>query len=63
MNRNPVCTRCLHYFITHEVMFPYGCRALGFKSKRMPVQEVVEVSGTPCMGFVPKKPANPPATG
>jgi hypothetical protein len=42
-------------------MFPYGCRALGFKSKRMPVQEVVEVSGTPCMGFAPKKPATPSA--
>jgi len=55
LRRSPLCTRCSHYFITYDVRFPYGCQALGFKSKRLPVYEVTEASGKPCMAFAPKK--------
>ena len=45
------CHQCAHYFITHHVTFRYGCRALGFKSKRQPCREVMAASGEPCRYF------------
>ncbi|OWY37358.1 hypothetical protein CEK28_17660 [Xenophilus sp. AP218F] len=54
----PRCNQCRHYFITHEIAFPYGCQALDFKSKRQPAQDVQEASGQPCHYFQPK-PARP----
>jgi len=30
---------------------PYGCRAMNFKSRRMPSLEVLEVDGAPCASF------------
>lgn len=53
-NRLPNCRNCIHYYITHDVSFPYGCRAMDFKSRRMPVLDVLEVSGEPCYTFRPK---------
>ena len=49
----PDCVECIYYYITHEVGFPYGCRALGFKSKRKPQDEVLEASGKLCLVFEP----------
>jgi hypothetical protein len=49
------CNRCIHFFITHDSRFGYGCRALNFKSRRLPWLEVVEASGQPCQ-FFRKKP-------
>ncbi|KPC51891.1 hypothetical protein [Amantichitinum ursilacus] len=60
MSRNPTdpavpdCTRCAHYHITYDPKFPYGCRALNFKSKRKPQLDVIEASLQPCMTFMPK---------
>ena len=51
----PDCLRCVHYYITHEARFPYGCRAMAFKSKRLPMQEVLATSGTPCLMFEPRR--------
>jgi hypothetical protein len=42
------CKGCIHFFVTYELSFPYGCRGLGFKSKRHPWQEVQAASGAPC---------------
>jgi hypothetical protein len=42
------CMYCVHYFITHETHFRYGCRALAFKSKRQPILDVIEASGQVC---------------
>ena len=53
----PNCLRCRNFFITHVVAFPYGCRALGFKSRRHPSEEVLVASGEPCAYFSPKRPA------
>jgi hypothetical protein len=50
----PDCTECAHYYITHDVSFPYGCRALDFKSKRKPHQDVLDASNKPCMAFEPR---------
>jgi hypothetical protein len=51
----PDCSECAHYYITHDVSFPYGCRALDFKSKRKPHLEVLDASNKPCMAFDPRQ--------
>ncbi len=48
------CPHCRHYFITHEAAFPYGCRALAFKSRRLPWHEVLAASHAPCQAFSAK---------
>ncbi|GBG01553.1 hypothetical protein AZSI13_08800 [Azospira sp. I13] len=50
----PPCNRCRFYYITHDPSFPYGCRALDFKSQRLPGQEVQSASGQICLYFKPK---------
>ncbi|WP_047239140.1 hypothetical protein [Chromobacterium subtsugae] len=50
----PLCLGCQHYFITYRPGFPYGCRAMGFASKRAPCVDVQEASGHPCIRFQPK---------
>ena len=54
----PRCNQCAHYFITHELPFRYGCRALDFKSRRQPVLDVMAASGQSCFYFQPKSPAS-----
>lgn len=51
----PDCRDCVHYFITWDVAFPYGCRAMDFKSKRLPHLDVLESSGQPCLRFEPRQ--------
>ena len=50
----PRCPDCLHYYITHEPRFPYGCRQLGFKSAQSPARVVFQASGQPCLNFMRK---------
>lgn len=47
----PRCRDCIHYHITHDPAFPYGCRALDFKSWRQPMLDVLASSGQPCLYF------------
>lgn len=49
--RVPTCRGCIHFFVTFEPAFPYGCRVMGFKCRRYPYYEVVAVTGTPCEAF------------
>ncbi|MFP4182058.1 MAG: uracil-DNA glycosylase [Thiohalospira sp.] len=49
------CWKCRHHYITWEESFPYGCRALGFKSRRLPVFDVRESSGHDCLYFSPRE--------
>lgn len=56
----PNCLECAHYHITWDSQFPYGCRAMNFKSKRQPQLDVLESSGGYCMRFEPKN--NPTST-
>lgn len=48
------CNQCMHYYITHEAVFRYGCRALDFRSRRQPMRDVIEASGQTCLYFQPK---------
>lgn len=50
----PNCLLCRHYYITWDEAFPYGCRALGFKSRVLPMVEVRQASGSPCIAFSAK---------
>jgi hypothetical protein len=45
------CWKCLHHYITHDPRFPYACRAMQFKSRKLPCLEVLEASGEPCLMF------------
>ncbi|MFO0751965.1 MAG: hypothetical protein U0411_01400 [Thermodesulfovibrionales bacterium] len=48
------CFHCVHHYITWDRNFPYGCRAISFKAKRMPSEEVYRSSGEKCLAFSPK---------
>ncbi len=49
------CFKCKFYYITWEKSFPYGCKALGFKTKSNPSKVVYESSGNVCLAFQPKE--------
>lgn len=49
------CFHCIHFFITWDDRFPRGCRAMDFKSSKMPSTVVYEASGMQCAKFQPKK--------
>jgi hypothetical protein len=51
-----VCNRCVHFFVTYDVNFPYGCRAMNFKSRQLPNREVLAVTGEACVSFIAKPP-------
>jgi hypothetical protein len=52
--------KCIHHFITYDPDFPYGCRAMNFKSARLPQYEVAGASQQACQSFQPKtKPRQP----
>jgi len=56
----PTCRRCVHYFITWEVDFPHGCRAMGFKSRRLPIMDVRRaMQGQACLSFEKRKMMKP----
>lgn len=44
--------KCLHHFITYDPAFPYGCRAMNFKSRQLPQYEVFGASRQDCLHFV-----------
>ncbi len=49
------CYGCARFFITHDRHYPYGCRAMGFKSPQRPSSTVILSSGLPCQMFMPKR--------
>jgi hypothetical protein len=51
------CWQCKHFKITHEIARPYGCTAMGFKSKLLPCQEVIRIEGNKCFSFSVKSKA------
>lgn len=55
----PECVKCMHYYVTYDPAKPYGCRAMGFKSRRLPAQVVYAASGLVCQLFALKiRPGN-----
>lgn len=61
----PQCLRCVHFFITYDPFFPNGCRAMNFKSRGLPQDEVRAASGAGCLSFRqrPPLPAARPDSG
>jgi hypothetical protein len=57
-DQEPNCNACAFFYITYEANFRYGCRALDFKSQRLPMLDVLEASGQPCH-FFQNKPRRP----
>jgi len=49
------CFDCIHFFITWDEKFPRGCKAMDFKTKKIPSLVVYEASGMPCTRFKQKK--------
>jgi hypothetical protein len=45
------CSDCRHYYVTWDKDFPYGCKAMGFKSRTYPAQEGRDASGMDCPLF------------
>ncbi|HIQ37735.1 MAG TPA: uracil-DNA glycosylase [Desulfocapsa sulfexigens] len=58
MPGRPSCIKCVHYFVTHDPAQPFGCRAMGFKSKQNPASMVFASSGIECQLFKLKKNSN-----
>ena len=46
------CHKCSHYFVTWQINFPHGCRAMGFKSRRLPNLDVRRaMQGKNCLAY------------
>jgi hypothetical protein len=45
------CHSCKNFYITWEKEFPYGCRAMDFKSIRLPSREVSDADGQECLAY------------
>lgn len=58
--RAPDCMQCRGYYVTHDPSHPHGCRSFGFRSARLPRDEVRLSSGQECAAFEPK--VLPPAS-
>jgi hypothetical protein len=57
----PDCYRCRALYVTYEPARPYGCRAFGFHSARLPRDEVRLSTGAECQAFEPKPAASNPS--
>ncbi|MDU4959486.1 MAG: uracil-DNA glycosylase [Sporomusaceae bacterium] len=47
----PRCRQCRYFYITWDKLHPYGCKAMGFKSKTLPWQVALAASAMPCQFF------------
>jgi len=50
---------CIHLYTTWNKHFPYGCKAMGFKSARLPCEVVRQSSGQECLAYVQKPRVEP----
>jgi hypothetical protein len=50
------CFFCRYFYLTDQVKAPYGCRAHGFTTFRMPSVDVYEASEEDCALFIRKEP-------
>lgn len=48
------CFDCQFLIITWDKKMPYGCKRLGFKSRRLPSHEVLKSSNIKCQFFIKK---------
>jgi hypothetical protein len=59
--RDGLCRGCKHFGVSYDRNFPYVCRAMGFKSRMLPIWEVKSADGRDCMSFQPRP--KPPPSG
>ena len=45
------CNSCRYFYITWNNKRPYGCRAMGFMSTRLPSVVVLEIEGRDCLSY------------
>lgn len=50
----PNCWQCRHFAVSWDPKLPYTCKLMGFKSRNIPMIEVLRADGRPCHGYVPK---------
>ena len=55
--------KCKFHIVTHDARFPYACTAMGFKSKRLPQQELLAITGEACIAFAPRPAPRKPRSG
>jgi len=46
-----ICSSCKYFYITWDRALPYGCKAMGFKSKTMPYMVTRQLSQTECQSY------------
>lgn len=49
--KRPVCQKCVHYRVTWIPEQPHSCGFFGFRSARLPAEEVQQSCGLPCPQF------------
>jgi len=49
------CNSCRYFYITWNKNYPYGCRAIGFISSKLPSTDVLEIEGRDCLSFKEKQ--------
>ena len=53
------CNSCIFFYITWDSKYPYGCKAMGFKSKNSPGNIVkANSNGHECLAYRSKKENN-----
>ena len=52
MSKKVFCHGCKYFFITHRIKRPWGCKKFGFKSAKIPYQEVMSTSGMKCAYYI-----------
>ena len=52
--RNISCNSCRYFYITWNNKRPYGCRAMGFISAKLPSIDVLAIEGRDCLSFEEK---------
>ena len=53
------CFNCIYFYVTWDDKFPRGCRAMDFKTNKIPSMLVRESSGMECTRFKAKKKSTP----
>ena len=48
------CRSCRYFYITWDPQYPNGCKAYRFKSKKLPMEEVLQTSGMLCQCYLSK---------
>ena len=50
-----VCQKCKYYYVTWIQAQPHGCKAYGFKSRKIPSMVVKQSSGENCKFYESKR--------